>query len=218
MAKMLVIRMPKYVTKLDNMKARKRWYDTFRTTKLDHIAADIVEGIRAQQTIGGVNESFLPFAELLSWIPTIYRLQQSRVHDIVGLTRDGVGLLWVTCSCGLTSKVPDQIARNYSIPIVFLCTAIHRDSIDAPLESWFYLETGHRDPFYGDPTHAFVAVYGGAGSSGLRRQLVCTVCRRELGFTYSGKFALFRPETYARAVSSHLSECAVNDFTNHVHA
>jgi hypothetical protein len=200
---------PKYVTKFDNMKARKRWYDRIRTVNLDHIAADIVEGIREHDIVGGQREGFWPFAELLAWIPEVYVLQQRRVHDIVGLTRDAVGTMWVTCSCGLTAAAPDDIAREYRIPVVFMCTHNHRDrNEDAKTESWFYAQPGHRDPFYGDDTHCFVALFAGQPDGAPRRHLICTLCRRELEFRYSGKLALFRPQTYARAVDGHLAQCA----------
>jgi hypothetical protein len=206
--------LPKYVTKFDNMKARKRWYDRTRTVKLDHIAADIVEGIREQEVVGGQRESFWPFAELLAWIPEVYVLQQQRVHDIVGLTRDAGGALWVTCSCGVTAAAPDDIASKYRIPVVFLCTHGHRDrNEDANAETWFYAQPGHRDPFYGDVTRCFVGLFADQPNGGPRRQLVCTVCQRELEFRYSGKLALFRPETYARAVDDHLAQCAGHNRT-----
>jgi hypothetical protein len=191
------------------MKARKRWYDQIRTTRLDQIAADIVEGIREQEVVGGQRESFWPFAELLAWIPEVYTLQQRRVHDIVGLTRDAGGALWVTCSCGLTAAAPDDIASKDRIPVVFLCTLGHRDrNVDANVETWFYAQPGHRDPFYGGATLGFVALFADQPNGGPRRQLVCTHCRRELEFRYSGRLALFRPETYARAVDDHLSQCS----------
>ncbi len=203
--------LPRYVTKFDNMRVRKRWYDRIRTVKLDHIAADIVEGIREQEVVGGQRESFWPFAELLAWIPEVYGLQQRRVHDIIGLSRDVAGALWVTCSCGLTTTAPDGIASRYRIPVVFLCTHQHRDRTeDGDTETWFYAQPGHRDPFYGDATLAFVALFADRPNGGPRRQLVCTVCRRELEFRYSGKFALYRPDTYSRAVDEHLAECAAD--------
>ena len=202
--------MHSYVTKFDDMPTRMQWYNDIRSTNLDLIAADIVKGIRRQAIIGCERESFLPFKELLAWIPTVFSLQQRRVHDIVGLTRNSSNELFATCSCGLTAVVPPTIATIYRIPVVFMCTYQHREhEFDADLESWFYLHDGHRDPFYGEPTTAFIALYSSSRPVGPRHQLVCHRCKQELPFHYSGKFALYRPVTYSTAITEHLAICPV---------
>jgi hypothetical protein len=198
-----------YVTKFDDMPARMLWYNDIRSKDLDLIAADIVKGIRRQEIIGGERESFLPFKELLAWIPTIFSLQQQRVHDIVGLTHNASGDLLATCSCGLTVVVPEHIAQIYRIPAVFLCTYQHREHrFDADLESWFYLLDGHRDLLYGEPTAAFIALYSSSRPVGPRRQLVCHRCELELEFHFSRDFALYRPVTYSTAIMEHLAICS----------
>lgn len=190
------------------MKAWMDWRTTFIESTKTLWEEKFVLGVFEDLTVTQIQGHVASILTTVDWIPTIHDYQQRYSHDIVKLAHDPDGTLRVVCSCGLVVDVPTRLARRYGRKVSFLMftAGVRQPLRDENFERWFFSERGHRDPYYGEDACCFVAVSSTDGES-ITRQVVCSACGQVTPLTWTGKLALYRPDTYRENIARHRAVC-----------
>ena len=206
--KRMVKSVTSYVTTFDDMRSWMEWRTTFIESTKTLWEEEFVLGVFEDRIVTQIHGHVASILSTVDWIPTIHDYQQRYSHDIVKLAHEPDGKLRVVCSCGLVADVPTRVARRYGRKVSFLMftAGVRQPLRDEKLESWFFSEPGHRDVYYGEDASCFVTVSSADGES-ITRQVVCSACGEVTPFTWTGKLALYRPDTYRENIERHRAVC-----------
>ena len=198
----------RYMSTFDDMRAWVEWRRLFVTDTVNLWEKTFVAGVFDDAQVADIKTRVADIIAKVDWIQRIHDYQQRCLHDIVKISTEAGSGLDAVCSCGLSVTVPDKIARRYGrhVNLVMFTYQSRRPTRDRRLERWFFSQAGHRDPFYGENGSCFVSMSSTVNGAP-HRDLVCTRCDRIMPFTWSGKFALYRPETYLDPIRIHRSTC-----------
>jgi hypothetical protein len=200
---------PRYIETFDDMKAWMEWRTTFIESTKILWEENFVLGVFEDHLVTQIQGHVASILATVDWIPVVRDLQQRYSHDIVKLAHEPDGKLRVVCCCGLVADVPERVARRYGRKVSFLMftAGVRQPSRDENLERWFFSAPGHRDVYYGEDACCFVSVSSADGEL-FTRQVVCRACGQVTPFTWAGKLALYRPDTYLDNIERHRAVCS----------
>jgi len=206
--KRMVKSVTSYVTTFDDMRSWMEWRTTFIESTKTLWEEKFVLGVFEDRVVTQIRGHVANILSTVDWIPVIHELQRRCSHDIVKLAHEPDGKLRAVCSCGLVADVPARVARRYGRKVSFLMftAGVRQPLRDEKLESLFFSEPGHRDVFYGGEADCFVSVTSDVGGS-VSRHVVCSACGQVTPLTWTGKLALYRPDTYRENIERHRAVC-----------